>query len=533
MWCRRPVFTFGMDFTLVDSGWGKLIDKATDLCESELRVVCPFIKQGTILRLLAKHPKRIQFITRFNLADFASGVSDLSALRTLLDHGAEIRGVRGLHAKLYLFGSRRAIVTSANLTAAAMERNHELGFVGDEEQIVTRCRAYFDALWSRAGSNLIVDRVDDWEQKLEAVLQNGAAPTQRTGLGDEGVDTEIEQPTGAIDTDELPSQSFVKFFGRSEERQDRKRSIFEEVQECGSHWAATYPRDRRPRGVEEGAVMFIARLVRDPDDTLIHGRAVAMAYRDGRDDASSADLKKRPWKQDWPHYIRLHHAEFVAGPLANGVPLSELMSALGSQAFARTQEHALLGDGNTNPRKSIRQQPAVELSQEGYAWLQARLSEAFARHGKIPAADMETLDWPAIPASGTRAKPVVERLPALSPTAQRLLRILRGFLAADWIDLKNPRSFPSYTTVLNEMGITPWEDARLGPQFENQAGGRELNEWLRDNRLPALTGLIVNKGTARPGGEYFKSNGRAETDEKWWLGEVSQAKQWTTWPTES
>ena len=31
--------------------------------------------------------------------------------------GAQIRGVRHLHAKLYLLGASRAIVTSANLTA--------------------------------------------------------------------------------------------------------------------------------------------------------------------------------------------------------------------------------------------------------------------------------------------------------------------------------------------------------------------------------------------------------------------------------
>lgn len=165
--------------------------------------------------------------------------------------------------------------------------------------------------------------------------------------------------------------------------------------------------------------------------------------------------------------------------------------------------------------------------------MQARLNEAFARHGRIPAADMEKLDWPAIPTSVAKHKLAGENQPPLSPTALKLLRILRGFLTAEWINLKDPRSFPSYTTVLNEMGITPWTDARLGPQFENQAGGRELNEWLRDNRLPAVTGLVVNKSTGRPGSEYFKSNGHDETDEKWWLGEVSRAKQWTTWPAGS
>jgi phosphatidylserine/phosphatidylglycerophosphate/cardiolipin synthase-like enzyme len=67
----------------------------------------------------------LQAITWFNLADFAKGVSDIDALRMLLDAGASVRGIRNLHAKVYLFGVSRAIITSANLTAAALDRNHE------------------------------------------------------------------------------------------------------------------------------------------------------------------------------------------------------------------------------------------------------------------------------------------------------------------------------------------------------------------------------------------------------------------------
>ena len=81
----------------------------------------------------------VRVITRFNLADCASGVSDVSALRILLDAGAKIRGVKNLHAKLYIFGATRAIVTSANLTNAALVSNHELGMVCDDALIVQRC----------------------------------------------------------------------------------------------------------------------------------------------------------------------------------------------------------------------------------------------------------------------------------------------------------------------------------------------------------------------------------------------------------
>jgi hypothetical protein len=169
---------------------------------------------------------------------------------------------------------------------------------------------------------------------------------------------------------------------------------FEEVRSAGCHWACTYPLGRRPRQVVDGDTLFTARLVRDPNETLIFGRAIGMAHVEGRDDATAAEINARPWKAQWPHYIRVHHGEFVAGPLANGVPLSELMDALDSDAFATTQRNRRLGAGNVNPRASVRRAAAVKLTSEGAAWLTERLENAFNVHGCVPADQLATLDWP-------------------------------------------------------------------------------------------------------------------------------------------
>ncbi|MEZ6081223.1 MAG: phospholipase D family protein [Pirellulaceae bacterium] len=99
----------------------------------------------------------------------------MSALRLLLDSGAAIRGIKHLHAKLYLFGSRRAVVTSANLTEAALVRNHEFGFVAEDSQIVTGCETYFNDLWAKAGADLTSARLTQWEQKVTAYLATGAS----------------------------------------------------------------------------------------------------------------------------------------------------------------------------------------------------------------------------------------------------------------------------------------------------------------------------------------------------------------------
>ncbi len=65
-----------------------------------------------------------------------------------------------------------------------------------------------------------------------------------------------------------------------------------------------------------------------------------------------------------------------------------------SDAFATTQRNAARGEGNTDPRRAYRQQPAVELTPQAKAWLNERLELAYAKYGKLAPAAMKQLDWP-------------------------------------------------------------------------------------------------------------------------------------------
>ena len=389
-----------LTFRLVAEGWDSEFIAGLRQHPGELRIVCPFIKARALARILEPRPAPLRVVTRFNLADFADGASDIGALRLLLDAGGAVRGVRSLHAKLYIFDSGRAIVTSANLTGAGLSTNKEFGLVTEDDAAVRRCLAYFDELWRRAGSDLERHQLDEWDRSVAHHLASGGRPSLFRGLGDFGADAGIEPPPVSVPPPLFsdPPQAFVKFGGVSTDRVPLDSSIFEEIERGGFHWALSYPGGggRRPTGVQDGAVMFISRLVKRRD-TRIFGRAIALKHRDGRDDATQADIERRPWKSRWPRYIRVHHAEFVAGTIANGVSLAQMMDTLGSDSFATTQRNAARGYGNTDPRRSVRQQPAVELSRQGFDWLNARLQGAFDLHGSIPQHLLRDLDWPEIP----------------------------------------------------------------------------------------------------------------------------------------
>jgi hypothetical protein len=355
-----------------------------------MRIASPFIKDGAVEKLLSGTSSSLRVLTRFNLDNFRDGVSDTSALRHLIALGAEVRGVRRLHAKLYLFDTKRAVITSANLTEGGLRKNHELGVVAEGGSPPKRCVSYFDQLWEKAAPNLVISKLDEWEERIEAQPLPGAAPVG-FGLGDEGAEVGADAFPQLPPLFDEPPQGFVKFFGKSDNRAPRNYLVLDELSGGGCHWACTYPRNKRPRSVEDGAVMFMSRLVHSPNDTMIFGRAIGRRYEEDRDDASeedrddasAADLAKRRWKKDWPWYIRVHDGEFLAGTMEDTVSLAELMDELGPHAFASTTENLESGSGNTNPRRSIRQAAAVRLTPAGIEWLNERLELAFQKNGRL------------------------------------------------------------------------------------------------------------------------------------------------------
>ncbi len=384
-----------MSVRLVDAEWGRELEDAICTHPTEVCIVCPFIKKRALERLLSHRPCGVRVITRFNLKDFAEGASDVGALRMLLDAGASIRGIRHLHAKLYLFGESRAIITSANLTEAALTRNWEFGVVADDIAVVATCRDYFEKLWRRGNSDISSDLLDSWEETVTRHHLAGGRPSHARGLDDFGADAgpaatlPYTLPAVVADTD----QAFVKFLGTNNNRVPVSFATIKEIKNSGCHWTLAY--SKRPRIVKDGAVMFIARLTDEPD-IRIFGRAIGMKHHPSRDDASPEDIERRPWKEKWPRYIRVHHAEFVAGTMANGISLNNLMDTLESNSFKRTQDNAVAGTGNTYPRRAYMRQAHVELSSQGTSWLGECLQAAFDEHGKVPQGMLEELDWPTL-----------------------------------------------------------------------------------------------------------------------------------------
>ena len=372
-----------MAVQFIESHWLGHMKEATRATRNQVRLMSPFVQRQAMRDVLGSSKAKIRLITRYNVADFRSKVSDIGVLDDLMALGADIRGVSGLHAKVYIFDSDQAIVTSANLTGRALRTNREFGVLGTED-FVDPVSAYFEQLW-HDGEPLTKRLLSRMHADLDKASKASTEPED--DLPDYGA-------SPSLDGIETSTQGFVKFFGSGNNRANRSMPIAEEIRRSGCHWACTYPRNKRPRRVETGAVIYFGRLVHTDNDILIYGRGVGHKYVIGRDDASRTEIKLRPWKQKWPHYVRVNDPVFVSGTLEQGVSLNDLMDELGADCFASTQRNHMAGDGNTDPRRAYRQQAAVELTVQGQAVLRARLNAALARYGKITSADLSHLDWP-------------------------------------------------------------------------------------------------------------------------------------------
>lgn len=374
-----------------------------------LDVACPFLKLRTISTLFpdrARTPARV--LTRLSFQDMVSGVHDLTAILHLANQGSRIRALSGLHAKAFIAPGRACIFGSANLTSGGMENNHEFGALVDAPEFVSQAERWFETLWTGSGEDWPVARLEALNDELETFKLRQTPVAQPSGFPDYGTvfggqsgahaaGTAASEPIirsgSTIFSDEAP-QFILKLFGTTKDRRSADASIIDELHRGTAHFAYSYP--KRPRNVQDGAVMFAARLGTNADgkhETWVYGRAIGSKHRIGQDKAAPDEIRQRSWLESWPYYVRVHSAEFVNGTFGNGVPLFEFLREVGPIAFETTKARMARGE-NPNPMLSLRNQAQVRLSVEGFRELNVRLERCFAEYGKVPPAKLAELDWP-------------------------------------------------------------------------------------------------------------------------------------------
>ena len=361
-----------------------------------VRIISPFIGIDNVKSLLKiKSSKSVQLITRFNLNDFSCKASDINAIKLLLKNGVEIRGIKDLHSKIYLFDRSSVIIGSANFTLGGFKKNYEFGIISKVENIINDSNEYFKKLWDQGNKKLSLEMLNDWEQKLNNFESDNNYPI----LEDFGNSLDI--------VNSKYKNVFVKFYGASKFRKSSAIQVNKIIKVTHCHYAATFPKfknDSRPKRYNDGDVIYMAQMT--DDGYRIFGKAVAKKHNRKRDIANVSDveaLKKdilsEPeiengdpnWRVHYCIYIRIYSSEFINTKLCNTPNLNNLIDELGPNSFMSTYKNKKSGVGNTNPKKSIMQKADIALSPIGAEWLEEKFNTALQEYGVISDEYINTL----------------------------------------------------------------------------------------------------------------------------------------------
>ncbi len=115
-----------------------------------VRIATAYLTETSLLADLAG--RNVRLMTGLSALDVVTGATSLDALEAILDLGAECRTLSGeprFHAKVYMIGSKHAVVSSANFTARALDSNVEVGIAvtgSDAEELAD----WFESVWVTA-----------------------------------------------------------------------------------------------------------------------------------------------------------------------------------------------------------------------------------------------------------------------------------------------------------------------------------------------------------------------------------------------
>jgi EVE domain/HNH endonuclease len=109
----------------------------------------------------------------------------------------------------------------------------------------------------------------------------------------------------------------------------------------------------------------------------------------------------------------------------------------------------------------------------------------------------------------------------LTLNAKNLLLLLVEKL--ELIEAGDPYTYFAYKEIHDELNMR-LTGKTYGQSLRNQGLG-ELADWLYENNLPAITGIIISKESYMPGRGYYEAFEREDNDFRWWEDEIIKSTQ--------
>lgn len=136
------------EIRLLKGGWSTSLSELLGSADTEIVISSPFVSyDGARFVLdrvspLFRENGSLIFVTNLSPANLVQGVTNPEALHNMVSElpGTQVYHLPRLHAKAYISDSKRAIVTSGNLTFSGLMQNYEYGVLISDVGVVSRVR---------------------------------------------------------------------------------------------------------------------------------------------------------------------------------------------------------------------------------------------------------------------------------------------------------------------------------------------------------------------------------------------------------
>jgi hypothetical protein len=390
-----------MAIELITENHGSEIKGILNTVENRILIISPFLGMKTCEELsdvIANHKLLCKVITRFYREDFIQNSSSLDGLLCLLEAGAEVMGLKGLHTKLYIFDDKYSIITSANYTYGGLYSNVELGIKIDNEfDINIKCEEYFNDLWKsivdfnlKNSDKAIItkDMINEEKRIVNIAVSTRTKSTENSNEIQQGAEL---KKVSTIDIFEKALVNYsqpdiknniggwLKFSADAKHRHDPNVGYFDRFNDF-TKTRTFFP--TRPVGIKSGDRIFLALVSFDNDNVptpIIIGRAFSNGYNENNVVKSKVNGWE-DWMVDYPYFIELHNIEIIDGPAKNGISLLEMYRKLKSDFYPSTFG---LDYSFEKIRTYHYQKDKIRISKYAEENLNNELDKKFLVHGKI------------------------------------------------------------------------------------------------------------------------------------------------------
>lgn len=298
-----------------------------------------------LAKMMVKKKIKVVVITRFSYNDFHCGVSSLKGLGILLKAGCEIKALKGLHTKLYVFDAKAIILGSSNFTNGGLISNIELNIlIEDNQEMVDQGIAYFEEINSLIEKEHFID-----EAMISKAMGFMAAAGKNPNfikMDDFGAEPRPKKYSSSLEDmfyqpqmpkESLPKNIWIKFEGYSDHRRTANNLRLEINLTQSGAYRTRFP--SRPTGFRDGDLVFLARNTWDNNGEktpVIYGYGTAQKFN-VLNVVPEKEQQQDENMERWNYYIYVDAFKYVAS-LKEGISLLDVLRDVGYNTYPKARE---------------------------------------------------------------------------------------------------------------------------------------------------------------------------------------------------